>query len=432
MAKHFFGVWLIYWAVIALLPVHSIYPATTEAFALQCTFVALVLVSYTLTHAILGKPGLPVAGRFDLSTTPTLIRIALGMSIIGFFFLTYDKVYIQGIDFSDGIAVAREEWRRVGEEREGQVSSIFSVMGYLMGSGYYVAAVLAVTQVRVLSARKRVWVLLGSFMLLMVNSAITGGRSNVLLIAVFILGALAARGGLNLRKIFDTQAQRRTVIVAAGLALAYTLFIFYQRAQASDVSALEYALDFLPFLGLEADEWYRSLMEGSIANSLSAILVLAVSYVTHSFATVAAIIDAPTEDKTIMFLHIRGILSKLGLVNPPDGNWFLAGRFPSFPGALWHQYGGIGFVFGSLLLGVMSAFANAWTARQPARLLPLGVFVMVYGVLLLTPALFAADFLSFPFVAAAFVLISFVDRYLRPKKILGEPRQTVDVSLKTR
>ena len=432
MPKHFFGVWLIYWAVIALLPVHSIYPATTEAFALQCTFVALVLVSYTLTHAILGKPGLPVAGRFDLSTTPTLIRIALGMSIIGFFFLTYDKVYIQGIDFSDGIAVAREEWRRGGEEREGQVSSIFSVMGYLMGSGYYVAAVLAVTQVRVLSARKRVWVLLGSFMLLMANSAITGGRSNVLLIAVFILGALAARGGLNLRKLFDTQAQRRTVIVAAGLALAYTLFIFYQRAQASDVSALEYVLDFLPFLGLEADEWYRSLMEGSIASSLSAILVLAVSYVTHSFATVATIIDAPTEEKTIMFLHIRGILNKLGLVNPPDGDWFLAGRFPSFPGALWHQYGGIGFVFGSLLLGVISAFANAWTARQPARLLPLGVFVMVYGVLLLTPALFAADFLSFPFVAAAFVLISVVDRYLRPKKILGEPRQTVDGSLKTR
>lgn len=413
MPKHFFGAWLIYWAVIALLPVHSIYPATTEAFALQCTFVALVLMSYTLTHAILRKPGLPVAGRFDLSTTPTLIRIALGMSIIGFFFLTYDKVYIQGIDFSDGIAVAREEWRRGGEEREGQASSIFSVMGYLMGSGYYVAAVLAVTQVRVLSARKRVWVLLGSFMLLMANSAITGGRSNVLLIAVFTLGALAARGGLNLRKLFDTQAQRRTVIVAAGLALAYTLFIFYQRAQASDVSALEYALDFLPFLGLEADEWYRSLMEGSIASSLSAILVLAVSYVTHSFATVATIIDAPTEEKTIMFLHIRGILNKIGLVNPPDGDWFLAGRFPSFPGALWHQYGGIGFVFGSLLLGVISAFANAWTARQPARLLPLGVFVMVYGVLLLTPALFAADFLSFPFVAAAFVIVSLLDRYLR-------------------
>lgn len=429
MAKHFFGVWLIYWAVIALLPVHSIYPATTEAFALQCTFVALVLVSYTFAHAILGKSGLPVAGRFDLSTTPTLIRIALGMSIIGFIFLTYDKVYIQGIDFSEGIAVAREEWRRVGEEREGQASSIFSVMGYLMGSGYFVAAVLAVTQVRVLSAQKRVWVLIGSFILLMVNSAITGGRSNVLLMAVFILGALAARGGLNLRKLFDTQAQRRTVIVAAGLALVYTLFIFYQRAQASDVSALEYAIDFLPFLGLAADDWYKSLMEGSSASSLSAILVLAVSYVTHSFATVASLIDAPTEDKTIIFLHIREILYKFGPFNPPDGDWLLAGRFPSFPGALWHQYGAIGFVLGSLLLGVISAISNAWTARQPTRLLPLGMFVMVYGVLLLTPALFAADFLSFPFVAAAFVLISLLDRYLRSRILFSDRKQSARLGL---
>lgn len=418
MAKHFVGIWLIYWAVIALLPVHSIYPATLEAFALQCTFVALVLVAYTLAYAILGASALPAVGRFDLPTTPKLIRIALGMSIIGFFFLIYDKIYIQGIDFSDGIAVAREEWRRVGEDREGQVSSIFSVLGYLMGSGYYVAAVLAVTQVKVLSARKRVWVLLGCFVLLMVNSAITGGRSNVLLIAVFIIGALAARGGLNLQKLFDTPAQRRIVLVAAGLALIYTLFIFYQRAQASDVSSQEYALDFLPFLGLETDEWYRGLMDGSAVSSLSAVFVLAVSYLTHSFASVAAIIGAPSEEKTIIFLHIGGILNKLGLVNPPDADWFLAGRFPSFPGALWHQYGAIGFVLGSLLLGTTSAIANAWTARQPARLLPLGVFVMVYGVLLLTPALFAADFLSFPFAAAAFVIISLIDRYLRSHTVL--------------
>lgn len=415
MAKHFLGVWFIYWAVIVLLPVHSIYPATSEAFALQCIFVGLVLLAYTLAHVLLGSPALPVAGRFDIPNTPTLIRIALGMSIVGFFFLIYDKIYIQEINFSDGIAIAREEWRRVGEEREGQVSSIFSVLGYLVGSGYYVAAVLAVTQVKALSARQRVWVLLGCFVLLMVNSALAGGRSNVLLIAVLVLGAMVSRRGLSLRKLFETKLQRRTVITAAGLALSYTLFIFYQRAQASDTSAQEYVIDFLPFLGLEADGWYREIMEGGNASSLSAVLVLAVSYLTHSFATFAAIIDAPAEDKTIIFLHIEGILRKLGLLSPPDGDWFLAGRFPSFPGALWHQYGAIGFVLGSLLLGATSAIANAWTARQPSRLLPLGVFVMFYGILLLTPALLAADFLSFPFVAAAFVIVSLLDRYLRSR-----------------
>ena len=54
--------------------------------------------------------------------------------------LTYDKLFIQKIDYSAGLAFAREEWRQLGEEREGQASSIFSVIGYLLGSSYYVAA----------------------------------------------------------------------------------------------------------------------------------------------------------------------------------------------------------------------------------------------------------------------------------------------------
>ena len=82
MVKHFLGVWLIYWVTVALLPVHSIYPATAEAFALQCAFVTLVLGTYTLTYALLGEPALPAAGRFDVPTAPTLILISLVMSIL--------------------------------------------------------------------------------------------------------------------------------------------------------------------------------------------------------------------------------------------------------------------------------------------------------------------------------------------------------------
>lgn len=420
MAKHFLGVWLIYWIVILLLPVHSIYPATAEAFGLQCAFVALVLISYTLTFLILGKKSLPMADGFELPTAPMLVRVALGMSVIGVFFLIYDKIYIQGIDYTEGIVAAREEWRRLGEERDGAASSIFSMVGYLLGSGYYVAAVLAVTQVTVLTSRQRVGAILASFILLMVNSAITGGRSNVLLLAVFLSGAMVAKNGLMLKKLFQNQMQRWLLVFTTGLAGAYTLFVFYQRAYASEMTAQHYALEFLPDLGLEIDDWFGHLLNEDVFSSFAAILILAVSYMTHSFSTVAAIIDAPPEDKTLIFLHLSGILSKIGLINAPDGSWFLAGRFPSVPGALWFQFGWFGFTAGGLLIGIMSAVAKTWIALQPARLLPLGVFVMVYSFLLLTPLLAAVDFLSFPFVAAAFVLLSFIDRYflLRKNKMI--------------
>ena len=415
MNKHFFGVWLIYWGAIALLPVKSVYPATAQAFLLQFTFVFLVLTAYGFTGFVLKLRKVPEAVSFDIPGTPTLIKIALGMSFIGFVFLIYDKVYIQGINYSEGVAVAREQWRQLGEDRAGQASSVFSIFGYLFGSAYYVAAVLAITQIRILSASQRIWILITCFLMLMGNSVITGGRSNVVLLGIFIVGAMVSRRGLSFRKLLESQFHRWTLILAVGLAASYTVFIFYERADASELSGLEYVLDFLPFLGLEMAEWYQSLLDGSALSSLSAMLVLAVSYVTHSFATTAAIIDGPTEDKTIIFVHMVSILSRLGLSNNPDNEWFLAGRFPSFPGALWHQFGVTGFFFGSILLGIGCAAAAAWTAVRPARLLPLGVFVMAYVVLILTPLLFVGDFLSFPFVAVAFFILALIGRLLRPQ-----------------
>lgn len=415
MYKHFLGVWLIYWGAVALLPVKSIYPATVQAFLLQFTFVAIVLTAYVFTEFILKSRKLPRAGYFDINRALTLINLALGMSLVGFVFLIYDKIYIQGINYSEGIAVAREQWRQLGEGREGQASSIFSIFGYLFGSAYFVAAVLAITQVNTLRASQRLWTLIACFLMLMGNSVITGGRSTVILLGAFIIGAMVSRRGFSFRKLLKGQAQRWTLILAVGLAASYTVFVFYLRADASVLSGLEYVLDFLPFLGLEATEWYQSLLDGSALSSFSAILVLAISYMTHSFATTAAIIDGPAEDKTIIFVHMVSILSKLGLSNKPDGEWFLAGRAPSFPGALWHQFGVIGFFIGSVLLGIGCAIAEAWTALRPARLFPLGIFVMAYVVLIFTPLLFTWDFLSFPFVAVAFLIIALIDRFLRPR-----------------
>ena len=356
---------------------------------------------------------IPEASFSNIQGTLTLVKLALGMSLVGFAFLIYDKIYIQEINYSEGFAVAREQWRQLGEDRAGQMSSIFSILGYLFGSAYYVAAVLAITQVNILSNARRVGILVACFFLVMANSVITGGRSSVLLLGVFLIGAMASRREIHLRRLLGGQLQRWTIILALGAATWYTIFVFYQRADASGHNSIEYLQDFLPYLGLEPAAWYRDLLEDGALGSLIGMLVLAASYMSHSFATTAAIIDAPVEGQTIIFVHAINILSKLGLAHNPTDDWFLSGRFPSFPGALWHQFGGIGLVMGSLLLGAASAIAKAWTASRPSRLLPLGVFVMANVILILSPLLFAGDFLSFPFVLAAFILLAMVESFLR-------------------
>jgi oligosaccharide repeat unit polymerase len=416
MVRHFIVVWLLYWLAIALLPVHSIYPGTFAAAMLQLGFVVIVLAGILITRLFADGRALPKLGGYEIPTANKLIRIALWMSVIGTFCLIYDKVFVQGVDYSNGVAVAREEWRKLGEDRDSNASSIFSVLGYFFGSAYYVAIVLAVTQVGVVTSKLRIKSFLVAFTLLMINSAITGGRSNLLLVAVFVLAAFGARKGLALSNVFPRVGQKLAIKFALLIGVAYTVFIFYQRAEAGGSDALNYAIEFLPYLGLEASNDYWAGLDGSVLGSLSAMLVLTVSYLTHSFATVAAIMDADPENKTILFLHLAGIANKLGLIGPPDGDWFLAGRFPSVPGSLLYQFGWLGFVGGSLLLGALSELCRIWAAKRPDRLMPLGSYVMAHATLLLTPALFAGDFLSFPFVLGSFVQLAVIDHFLRPNR----------------
>ncbi|HTD90509.1 MAG TPA: hypothetical protein VK663_07590, partial [Burkholderiales bacterium] len=152
--------------------------------------------------------------------------------------------------------------------------------------------------------------------------------------------------------------------------------------------------------------WYAHSLGDGALSSIVAMLVLAGSYVTHSFTTVAAIIDAPFEDKSVILSTFTQILYKLGIVGRPDEHWFLAGAFPSVPGALWHQFGPFGFAVGSALLGIAAGAAKVWVARRPDQLLALGAYTMATATLIVTPAVFAPDFMSFPFVFMAFAILA--------------------------
>jgi hypothetical protein len=237
-----------------------------------------------------------------------------------------------------------------------------------------------------------------------------------------VVATFAAEPGIRLRDVFNTPLQRLAVVALAACAAAYTIFVFYERASAAEVPPTEYALEFLPFLGLEPEPTFASSLKDDPLDSLAAMIVLSVSYVTHSFATVAAIVDAPAEDKSILFIHVISILNKLGLAHPPDADWFLSGRFPSLPGALLHEFGVAGLFIGSITLGVVSALAAIWSARNPGALLPLGCSVLAGAVLLLSPALLAFDFLSFPFVIAAFAILAGASRVWTRRKGLTHSR----------
>jgi hypothetical protein len=432
MRRNFLFAWAIYWTVAAISPVQSIYPNIFAALSIQVGFVCLVIFSHSLVVAILPTSRMPTQLSGKIIPPSLLIKISLLMALIGFSALLYDKIYVQGIDFSHGLAVAREAWREKGIAREGGASSVFSVIGYLLGSSYYVTVVLIITQAQFLSTRERLLGLFTSFVFVMANSAITGGRSNLLLLATFFVGAFSSRSDVSLRNLFPQKFQLRTLKLLALLAGAYSVFIFYQRAQAGGQEPVDYALDFLPYLGLQPQKWFRYCLNNNLLSSLSSMLVLTASYLTHSLDTTAAIFSQPSEGKSIVFLYAAEISHKLGLTGAPEEDWFLAGRFPSVPGAFWYQFGFVGFIISSLFLGFISAVAKLWVVCKPRSILGLGFYVSMESTLLLSPLLLAEDFLGFPFALASFVMLAVVAafwRFLDSLGFLGRSKKSYPLKL---
>lgn len=199
-----------------------------------------------------------------------------------------------------------------------------------------------------------------------------------------------------------------------ALGAAYVLWVFSVRAQTSDLSIETYVRQFLPYLGLEPSKGFRELLERrDTVSALASLMVLAVSYISHSFATMAAIVDEPVSSSRLLFTHLADILGKLGWHDPRSHDWILSGRLPSLPGALWHQAGVTGLIIGALLLGAAATVAEQALRRFPASILTVGIFVLVQTILLLSPAVFAPDLLAYPFVALSFVYLALIDEFIK-------------------
>lgn len=409
MIRMFLSSWLIYWIGLLILPFTVIYPNCTQAFLIQAIFVIFVLFGYSLV-ANYAERHPPVDDASRLQRGTVLLAVSIFLSAAGLASLVYDKIIIQGIDYTSGLAAAREQWRVLGLHRT-RASSPFSIFGYLVGCTYFVAAALVTARPRDFTRTTRFSVYTACFALALGNSIITGGRSVLFLLAAFVVAAKC------LQPKQETGANRNWLDVAYGfaavtVAIAYVVYVTIQRAHAAGQSVELYVLNGVSFLGLRLDDDYVKTFDGSLFSEVLSAIVFCAAYLVHSFASVCAMIDALPEDKPIVFIHALQLLSRLGLISFPDGEWFLVGRFPSLPGALWHQFGAAGLTVFALLTGAATGLAYWWRRRCPDQLLGIGFQLCCVVILMLSPLSFAGDFLAFPFVVIAFGIMAAIQAML--------------------
>jgi hypothetical protein len=400
MIKRFWFIWVIYWLLYLLQPVYSIYQSVELAFLLQFLFVILLSLSYIVGASTLPLRSLSlsmVITQMNQAEVANIIRWGIWISILGLAFIVYDKTVIQGIDYSAGIAKAREQWRVLGEDRDHQVSSPFSVLGYLFGGAFFVSLALTLSRMVLLPDLKRLRYALLAFIILMLNSIATGGRSSILLALAFISFGFFSSRRYDFPPLWRSNRFVPVFLVTAAFGGAYLLYVFFLRAVAINVELADYSLGFLEHLGLEPTPWFTAFTTSSTVGSGLSLINLTISYLTHSLVSTAAIIENSDEGGHAVFVYFISIANKLGSFDAPI-DWFLSGRFPSLPGGLYMQFGLSGLVIGALMLGITAGLAAALFARRPDSVVLFFLCASIESILLISPFLFAGDLFFFPFM----------------------------------
>lgn len=411
MIARFCFVWLAYWLVYLVQPVKSVFPNMEMAWLIQFSFVCAVTASFLIVQRTKAPRGNDVrlqSATMDTSFAVSVAKAGYAMALIGLALILYDKTVLQGIDYSSGIAIAREQWKTLGAERGGGASSVYSALGYIIGSAYFLSLAIVFSSKVDISDRRRFRLMIIGLALLLLNSLVTGGRSGVLLAVVFVSFAFFSGDRQQARRLFRRWQYRVLPLLFLGIAFAYALFVFNQRATAVDVNVTVYSLGFLGFLGLEAYPWFDSFVNDISLGWLFSMMNLAVAYLTHSFATMAAIVDVRNGGEVVVFGYFVSLLAKLGLVSNVSEGWFLSGRFPSLPGGLYHQFGFLGMLIFALVLGSLGGWIRGLYKWRTNSISAMFFCCIVESIFLVSPFLFVGDFLFFPFLVIGGVLSLFV------------------------
>jgi len=397
MLKRFTLVWIAYWLIYMIQPVHSIYGGVWEAYLLQLSFVLAVIIGFVFVPTFVTQANnSELKEQCDIGYEQQIAIVGYALSFVGLAMLAYDKIGIQGIDYSLSISSAREQWRILGEERAGEASSIYSMLGYVLGSAYFFSLAIVCSRNVLLDDGRRLILFLVGVTLLMGNSLLTGGRSGILLLFAFVSYAyFSSKGTASLFKSNKFQFILWGGIVAS---IGYALYVFILRAEGGGNDLAEYSLEFLDYLGLEPSDWFVSFAAESKMGELLSLANLAAAYLTHSMSTVAAMWEYSGDREVVVLTYYFSLLQKLGVGVGEAEAWFLAGRFPSLPGGLFHQFGLYWMLIAGVALGWIGGFVSALHRLSRNSYFLLLACCATEAVLLLSPFLFAGDFLFFPFV----------------------------------
>lgn len=375
-------------------------------------FISLAYVLVTGVTALVLACAMSPRFRIPLRRLQSTVRVrpyAL-LGLVGAGFLIYDRLAVQHVDLSAGIASARTEWAALGEQRVG-ISSPYSVLGNLLWAFAYVPLAYGYLYYESLRAGRKGPLLSITFGIMGIVgvSALNGGRMPIVfgLAVVVCTSLIRVVHGMPMIPRFSLSARLMFTIglVAVGV---YVPFVLVDRAAANSTALPEYTESSVSYLrGKPKESW----AENPHPNDVVAVASLSVAQLVHPFWLLEVVKDddhregAPMLVSTPLFLF-----QKLGFFRGTINTWTYSGLYLSLPGAAFHDAGWLGFALMALLHGV----GLAWGGRLVRRITPFTlVILLAIGVVTVLSPMVPA-FLAGPF---PFMLVALMVPALRLRRI---------------
>jgi hypothetical protein len=383
-------------AIDLIIPVNSGQSIIYKIISISIISVYLVIVY--LISLIINRS---IKARIETFNTPFFTRINDYSFILGFFgalCMFIDKIFVQSIDFSSGIAIAKYQMLEQAEYRTG-ASSIFSVLSYLLLGFSYWSFVLCL----ILENRNVKKYLVLNVLLILFCAFLSGGRTNLIILFAFLFSIFSIKKDIyDIRVRIGVRTGLRMLSIAL-VGIGYILYVFNSRAISNDRELELYAELALEYMnGVPEKNFYSIINLGPHLSNLVFLLLLMVVYLVHSIWVLENVITIDNRYGDTIFVAIKNIMNKFNMAPPPQ-EWAYAGKFISWPGGLFYETNLAIMLLVAIIhgLGIILCLYNLKRGNK------LYIFptVLLYSVLITSPFIIFVDLLSVPSILLAWFAI---------------------------
>lgn len=407
----FYKYLIIVWVGVPILelftPASSLYDIKYKFYAhgLNFSYLLFFLITMVIGYNISPRK----ADKATLGIVPInkrkvllFIKVSTYLSIIGLFSMAIDKIVIQGIDYTNGIAIAKYQLIETAENRSGP-SSIFSVIGYLLIGFCFWSLSMIIVFYEELTKRIRSNYLFLNVFAIFLSSFLTGGRTNLIIMVSFGVGSQILRNILLKNKSIFTKKNKIYFYIFVFFTIVFIMYVFNSRAISNNIEAQVYSETAIFWMeGTPTHHFYRiEKLPTEIAQIVYLSLIMIV-YLVHSIWILEGTIYIHSLNGDATFVGIKNALSKLNLCDKPLP-WEYAGKFIGWPGGLFHDYGLIGVASISILHGLIFGL-NIRTFNN-IGIINFVLYLLLFSIIITAPFIIFIDLLMIPSVLISAVFL---------------------------